>query len=162
MTISENKVVAIDYVLTDNDGQILDQSDNGQFVYLHGAHNIIPGLEKALVGKNAGDTFDVSVSPEEGYGERNDTMLQTVSIEMFESPEHVVIGQQFHAQSPEGEHILITISHIEGDQVTIDANHPLAGQQLNFKGTVVDIRDATAEELQHGHAHGPGGHHHHD
>jgi len=160
MTIADKKVVILDYVLTDDAGQVLDQSENGQFAYLHGASNIIPGLENALAGKSAGDTFEVSVTPKDGYGERNDSMVQTVSIEMFESPEHVEVGQQFHAQSPDGGHIVITISHIDGDQVTIDGNHPLAGQQLNFKGTVVAVRDASVEELDHGHVHGAGGHHH--
>lgn len=156
MTIADKKVVVIDYELTDDNGQILDKSESGQFAYLHGADNIIPGLEKALSGKSAGDTFEVSVSPEEGYGERHENMVQTVSIDMFESPEQVVVGQQFHAQSPEGHTILITVTNIDGDQVTIDGNHPLAGMQLNFSGTVVDIRDATAQELEHGHVHAHG------
>lgn len=156
MTIADNKVVFIDYTLTDDTGQELDKSENGQFAYLHGAENIIPGLEKALTGKNAGDTFDVSVSPEEGYGPRDENMMQTVSIDMFESPEQVVVGQQFHAQSPDGHTILITVTNVEGEQVTIDGNHPLAGRQLNFTGTVVDIRDATAQELEHGHVHAHG------
>lgn len=156
MTIADKKVVVIDYELTDDNGQILDKSESGQFAYLHGADNIIPGLEKALSGKSAGDTFEVSVSPEEGYGERHENMVQTVSIDMFESPEQVVVGQQFHAQSPEGHTILITVANIDGDQVTIDGNHPLAGMQLNFSGTVVDIRDATAQELEHGHVHAHG------
>lgn len=156
MTIADNKVVTIDYVLTDKDGQVLDQSENGSFAYLHGAHNIISGLEKALAGKSASDTFEVSVSPEEGYGERNEQMIQEVPIEMFESPEQVVVGTQFHAQSPDGGHVMVTITQVEGDTVTIDGNHPLAGQLLNFKGTVVSIREATSEELDHGHVHGPG------
>lgn len=156
MTIADKKVVVIDYELTDDNGQILDKSESGQFAYLHGADNIIPGLEKALSGKSAGDTFEVSVSPEEGYGERHENMVQTVSIDMFESPEQVVVGQQFHAQSPEGHTILITVTNVDGDQVTIDGNHPLAGMQLNFSGTVVDIRDATAQELEHGHVHAHG------
>jgi len=161
MTIADNKVVIIDYVLTDNDGQVLDQSENGEFAYLHGANNIISGLEQALTGKSPSDTFEVSVSPKEGYGERDESMIQAVPIDMFESPEHVVVGQQFHAQSPDGGHVMVTITKVDGDNVTIDGNHPLAGQQLNFKGTVVDIREATSEEIEHGHVHGHGHDHGH-
>jgi len=156
MTIAAKKVVIIDYTLTDANGQILDKSTQGQFAYLHGADNIIPGLENALTGKSAGDNFEVTVSPEEGYGVRDDNKIQTVSIDMFESPEQVIVGQQFHAQSPDGHHIMITVTHIDGDQVTIDGNHPLAGQQLNFSGTVVGIRDATQQEIDHGHVHAHG------
>lgn len=159
MKIAENKVVTIDYVLTNNDGQVLDESGNGEFAYLHGAQNIISGLENALTGKVAGDAFEVSVSPKDGYGERDDTMLQSISMDMFESPEHVVVGQQFHAQSPDGRHVMVTITKVDGDNVTIDGNHPLAGQQLNFKGTVINIREATSEELDHGHVHGEGHNH---
>jgi len=160
MTIADKKVVIIDYVLTDNDGKVLDQSKDGSFAYLHGANNIIPGLENALSGKSAGDSFEVSVEPKDGYGERNDSMTQTVSLEMFESTEHVQVGQQFHAQSPDGAHVMVTITAIDGDNVTIDGNHPLAGQQLNFKGSVVEVRDATDEELDHGHVHHGHGHDH--
>jgi len=160
MTIADKKVVVLDYVLTDNSGQILDQSDDGSFLYLHGARNIIPGLENALTGKKAGDKFNVSVSPSEGYGERNENMVQTVPMDMFDESEQVEVGQQFHAASPDGSHIMVTITQIDGDQVTVDGNHPLAGQQLNFKGTIVSIREATADELAHGHAHAPGHHHH--
>jgi len=160
MTIADKKVVIIDYVLTNDEGQVLDQSENGDFAYLHGAYNIIPGLETALAGKKAGDEFEVSVLPKEGYGEIDANMVQTVSIEMFDSPEQVEVGNQFHAQAPDGQHILVTITGVDGDKVTIDANHPLAGQVLNFKGTIVEVRDASAEEIEHGHVHGAGGHHH--
>ncbi len=153
MTIADKKVVSINYVLTDDSGQILDKSENGQFTYLHGAENIIQGLENALTGKNAGDSFEVAVAPENGYGHRDDSMAQTVSMEMFESSEQVVEGQQFHAQSPEGHNIMITVTAIDGDQVTIDGNHPLAGKNLNFTGKVVDIRDATEQEMEHSHVH---------
>jgi FKBP-type peptidyl-prolyl cis-trans isomerase SlyD len=156
MTVADKKVVVIDYTLTNKDGQVLDKSENGQFAYLHGADNIIPGLENALAGKSTGDSFEVSVSPEEGYGQRDDNMVQTVSIDMFESADQVVVGQQFHAQSPEGHHIMITVTNVDGDQVTIDGNHPLAGQQLNFTGSVVEVRDATDQEIEHGHVHAHG------
>jgi len=159
MLTGENKVVVINYTLTDDNDQILDQSTDGTFAYLHGASNIIPGLEKALVDKKVGDNVKVNIQPEEGYGLHDAGMVQNVSMEMFESPEQVQVGQQFHAQGPHGNTIVITVTKVEGDMVTIDGNHPLAGMPLNFDVTIVDIRDASEEELAHGHAHH--GHHHH-
>jgi len=156
MVVNQNKVVTIDYTLKDNDGEILDQSQNGEFAYLHGASNIIPGLENALIDKKAGDTLSVTVPPEMGYGERNDSLSQVVPMNMFDSPDMVVVGQQFHAQGEDDHDIMITIIEINGDDVTIDGNHPLAGIELNFDVTVVDIRDATEEETSHGHVHQPG------
>jgi len=156
MLVAQNKVVTIDYTLKDNDGQILDQSQNGEFAYLHGASNIIPGLENALLDKKAGETLSVTVPPEMGYGERNDTLSQVVPMNMFDSAEMVTVGQQFHAQGDDGEDIMITITAVNGDDVTIDGNHPLAGIELNFDVTVVEIREATEEEASHGHVHQPG------
>lgn len=156
MTISANKVVTLDYTLTDDKGEILDQSKNGQFAYLHGANNIIPGLENALTGKTAGESLNVKVSPEQGYGTRDENLSQVVGIDMFESPDDVQVGLQFHAQSGDGNRIVITVTKIEGDQVTIDGNHPLAGVILNFDVTVVDVRDATEQEISHQHVHAHG------
>lgn len=156
MTITVNKVVTLDYTLTDDSGEVLDQSRDGQFVYLHGASNIIPGLENALAGKAAGESLSVKVSPEQGYGQRDENLSQVVGIEMFESPDDVAVGLQFHAQSGDGNHLVITVTNIEGDQVTIDGNHPLAGKHLNFDVTVVAVRDATEQELAHRHAHAYG------
>ena len=156
MTISANKVVTLDYTLTDDQGEILDQSRDGQFVYLHGAHNIIPGLENALTGKSVGDTLTVKVSPEQGYGLRNESLSQVVSIDMFESPDDVEVGLQFHAQSDDGNRIVVTVTKVEGGEVTIDGNHPLAGVNLNFAVTVVDVRNATRQELEHQHVHAHG------
>ena len=160
MKIEENKVVTIDYTLTDKEGNILDKAENGSFAYLHGAFNIIPGLENALLGKATGDNLEVSVEPVEGYGERNESLSQTVSKEMFDQPGEIEVGRQFHAQSPEGEMLIITVTGVDGDEVTIDGNHPLAGVPLNFDVTVVDVREATNEEIEHGHVHGAGGHQH--
>lgn len=159
MLISDKKIVTLDYTLTDNTNQIIDQSKDGTFAYLHGAQNIIPGLEKALLDKKAGDHVKVSINPEEGYGLRDESMIQEVSVEMFESGEPVQVGQQFHAQGPDGHDIVITVTKVEDDTVTIDGNHPLAGVQLNFDVTVVDVREASEEEIDHGHVHD--GHHHH-
>lgn len=160
MQIADNTVVTIDYTLKDDDGNILDSSSDGQFAYLHGSNNIIPGLENALTGKSSGDEIDVKVSPAEGYGERHDSMVQAVPRDMFDSEQEIQVGMQFHAQSPEGEMIVVTVTDVEGDDITVDGNHPLAGKNLNFGVKVVDVREATSEELDHGHVHGPGGHQH--
>jgi len=161
MQIANETVATIDYTLTNDNGDTLDQSKDGQFCYLHGANNIIPGLEEALLGKSAGDTITVAVDPEDGYGHRDESMLQTVKREMFGTDQEVEVGMQFHAESPQGETLAITVTQVEDDDITIDGNHPLAGINLNFNVTVVDIRVATQEEIEHGHAHGPHDDHHH-
>jgi FKBP-type peptidyl-prolyl cis-trans isomerase SlyD len=160
MQISDKMVVTIDYTLKDDNGTVLDSSTEGNFAYLHGANNIIPGLENALTGKSAGDEVDVSVSPAEGYGEHNETMIQAVPRDMFDSEQEIQVGMQFHAESPEGEMIVVTVTDVEGDDVTVDGNHPLAGVNLNFGVKVIDIREASEEEVEHGHVHGPDDHHH--
>jgi FKBP-type peptidyl-prolyl cis-trans isomerase SlyD len=160
MQIAKHKVVTLDYTLTDDKGNILDSSQNGDFVYLHGAHNIIPGLENALNGKQSGDELNVSVSPDDGYGQRNDALTQVVPKDAFDTADDLEEGQQFHAQTPEGQYVMITVTSIDGDQITIDGNHPLAGVDLNFQVKVLDVRDATDEEVSHGHVHGAGGHQH--
>ena len=160
MEIADQKVVSIDYTLKDDNGNVIDQSQEGQpMAYLHGSQNIIPGLENALAGKKAGDEVKVRVTPEEGYGERSDAMTQTVPIDLFEDKEMVKEGMQFHAQTDAGVQV-VTVTKVEGDQVTVDGNHPLAGMHLNFDVKIADVREATAEELEHGHVHGPGGHEH--
>ncbi|MEJ2360028.1 MAG: peptidylprolyl isomerase [Gammaproteobacteria bacterium] len=156
MTISTNKVVTLDYTLTDDNGEILDQSRDGQFAYLHGASNIIPGLENALTGKSEGDSLNVKVSPDQGYGVRDENLSQVVNIDMFESPKDVQVGLQFQAESADGNRIVITVTNIDGEQVTIDGNHPLAGVNLNFDVTVVGVRDATEQEITHKHVHAHG------
>jgi FKBP-type peptidyl-prolyl cis-trans isomerase SlyD len=160
MQISDKMVVTIDYTLKDDNGTVLDTSTEGNFAYLHGANNIIPGLENALTGKSAGDEVDISVSPAEGYGEHNETMIQAVPRDMFDSEQEIQVGMQFHAESPEGEMIVVTVTNVEDDDVTVDGNHPLAGVNLNFGVKVIDIREASEEEVEHGHVHGPDDHHH--
>jgi len=150
------------YTLTNAEGQVLDQADASHpFVYMQGAHNIIPGLEQALAGKQAGDTAVVTVQPEDAYGEYNEQLTQQVPRQMFGNvPEdQLVVGAQFQAQTNGGVEI-ITIADVDGDMITIDANHPLAGETLTFDVKILDVRAATPEEIEHGHAHGPGGHHH--
>ena len=160
MQIADKMVVTIDYTLKDDNGNVLDSSNDGQFTYLHGSNNIIPGLENALTGKSAGDEVEVTVSPTEGYGERNDSMVQAVPRDMFDSEQEIEVGMQFHAQSPEGDMVVVTVMDVDDDDITVDGNHPLVGMNLNFGVKVVDVREATAEEMDHGHVHGPGGHQH--
>jgi len=160
MQIANNHVVVLHYTLKDNDDNILDKSDDGSFCYLHGASNIIPGLENALTGKTTSDNFSVSIPPEEAYGVHDESKSQDVPRSMFPPEPEVEAGMQFNAEGPDGQTVVVTIKKVEGDTITVDGNHPLAGATLNFDVTVVDIRDATAEELEHGHVHGPEGHQH--
>jgi FKBP-type peptidyl-prolyl cis-trans isomerase SlyD len=160
MQVAKNKVVAIDYTLKNDAGEVIDSSEGQEPLhYLHGNQNIVPGLEQALEGKASGDRVQVSITPSEGYGERNDALQQVVPREAFQGIDDLEVGMQFRAESDNGQHI-VTITSIDGDEVTVDGNHPLAGETLNFDVTVVEIRDATSEELEHGHVHGPGGHQH--
>jgi FKBP-type peptidyl-prolyl cis-trans isomerase SlyD len=156
-----NTVVSIDYTLTDSEGEVLDQSEPGSpLVYLHGADNIIPGLEEALTGKSKGDALKVVVAPEDGYGEYDESLVAEVERDRFPDADKVELGDEFQANTPDGPR-MVTVIEIEDDSITIDANHPLAGETLHFDVKIVDIRVATAEEISHGHVHGPGGHHHH-
>jgi len=161
MKIGEDKVVSIHYTLTDSGGSVLDSSSgNEPLLYLHGAGNIIPGLESALEGKVSGDKLSVTVDPEQGYGTRDERLVQAVPRSAFKGVEQLAPGMQFQAQGPQGTR-LVVITQVTADIVTVDANHPLAGQTLHFEVEVTEVRDATSEELEHGHVHGPGGHHHH-
>jgi FKBP-type peptidyl-prolyl cis-trans isomerase SlyD len=160
MQIADQKVVTLNYTLRDDQDKVIDSSQDGSFAYLHGANNIIPGLEKALTGKSVNDELSVTVEPAEGYGEHNPEMSQVVSIEMFDDASDIEVGRQFHAASPDGQPIVVTVTAVEDGNVTVDGNHPLAGVTLNFDVKVMDIRDASAEEIAHGHVDGPDGHHH--
>jgi len=160
MQIGEQKVVTLHYTLTDNEGRVIDQSEDGSFAYLHGASNIIPGLENALSGKSAGEELSVAVSPEDAYGDRDESMLQQVPKNMFEDTDQIAVGTQFHAQGPNGEMLVVTVMEVLEEHVLVDGNHPLAGVELNFDVKIIDVRDASEEEVEHGHVHGPEGHHH--
>ena len=158
--VSKDKVVSIDYTLTGDNGQVLDTSQGREpLAYMHGRNEIIPGLENALEGKSAGDQVNVSIPPDQAYGQRDERMVQAVPRAAFQGVADIRPGMQFQAQTSAGAR-LITVVGVEGDQVTIDANHPLAGATLNFDVKVVNVRDATEQEISHGHAHGAGGHHH--
>jgi FKBP-type peptidyl-prolyl cis-trans isomerase SlyD len=161
MLIAANKAVSIDYTLTNDIGEVIDSSTGGApLVYLQGAGNIIPGLEKALEGKQVGDELTVSVEPEDAYGEYSAELVSTLSRSMFEGVDELEVGMQFHASAPDGQMQIVTIRDLDGDDVTVDGNHPLAGQKLTFQVKIVDVRDASQEEVAHGHVHGEGGHHH--
>lgn len=160
MQIAEKSVVSIHYTLTNAEGNVLDSSEGQDpLAYLHGASNIIPGLENALVGKTVGDSLKVTVEPEEGYGPVRDELVQDVDRSAFSGIDDIQIGMQFMAQTPWGEQP-VTVVKVEGDNITLDGNHPLAGQTLTFDVEVVEVREATEEEAEHGHAHGAGGHEH--
>jgi len=159
MQVADNMAVSIHYTLTNDDGEVIDSSiGDDALVYLHGKGNIIPGLENALHGKATGDKFNVRIEAEDAYGEMIDEMIQVVPREMFEGIDTLEVGMQFHADVSSGTGI-VTVIDIDGDNITIDGNHPLAGVALTFAVEVVDIRPATQEELSHGHIHGPGCHH---
>ena len=158
MTIEQKKVVTIHYKVTDvASNEVIDSSEGGQpMTYLHGAQNIIPGLEAALEGKQVGDELDVTIAPEDAYGEYSDERIQKVPHEAFQSVEKVEPGMAFTAQTEHGP-INLIVTEVDETEVTVDANHPLAGKSLAFSVKVESIREASEEELQHGHVHGEGG-----
>jgi FKBP-type peptidyl-prolyl cis-trans isomerase SlyD len=159
MQVADNMAVSIHYTLTNDDGEVLDSSIGDEaLVYLHGGGNIISGLEKALHGKVTGDKFNVRIDAEDAYGEFMDEMVQVISREMFEGIDNIEVGMQFHADVSSGTGV-VTVVNIEGDDITIDGNHPLAGLALTFDIEVIDVRAATQEEMAHGHIHGAGCHH---
>ena len=154
MQVADNTAVSIHYTLTNDQGEVLDSSDGGDaLVYLHGSGNIISGLEAALLGKKVGDKFNVRIEPEDAYGVISEDMVQVISKDMFEGVDHIEVGMQFHADVSHGPGI-VTVVNIDGDNVTIDGNHPLAGIYLTFDVEVIDVRVATDEEASHGHIHG--------
>lgn len=160
MQIADNTVAAFHYTLTNDAGEVLDSSrGRDPLVYLHGAGNIVPGLEKAMAGHGAGDCFEVEVAPEEGYGVRHDALMQVVPRAAFQGVDNIEVGMQFQASGPQGS-MSVTVTDVKDDEVTVDGNHPLAGETLHFAIEVAEVRAATAEELSHGHAHGAGGHNH--
>jgi FKBP-type peptidyl-prolyl cis-trans isomerase SlyD len=160
MQIADEMAVSIHFKLTNPEGELLDSSEGDEpLEYIHGAGFIVPGLEQALQGKSAGDRVKVVVAPEDGYGERDEEKLQSVPREAFDADANIEPGMQFQAESDEGD-VLVTVKQVDGDTVLIDANHPLAGLTLHFDVQVVSVRKCTEEELEHGHIHGPNGHHH--
>jgi FKBP-type peptidyl-prolyl cis-trans isomerase SlyD len=159
LMIGKNSVVGINYTLTNDAGEVMDSSEGrGPLVYLHGAHNLIPGLEAQLAGKTVGASFKATIAPADAYGETDPALIQTLPREMFRGVDNIEVGMGFTAQGPQGQqHIVVTA--VSGDEITIDGNHPMAGKTLHFDVEVVSVREATAEEIDHGHVH-DGSHHH--
>ena len=159
MKIARERVALFHYTLKNDGGEILDTSEGeAPMAYLHGEHNIVEGLENAMEGKEAGDKFEVTVEPAEAYGEYDESLVQPIPREQF-GDHPVEVGNQFHADTAIGPRI-VTVIAVHEDQVVIDANHSLAGENLHFKVEIVEVREASKEELDHGHVHGEGGHHH--
>jgi len=160
MQIAKHKVVKIHYTLTDDDGEVIDSSEGGEpLEYLHGVGGIVAGLEDVLEGKSVGDRIKVNVQPEDGYGEQDDDLLHEVERSHFEGIDELELGMQFQVDTDDGP-MVVTVVEITDENVTVDGNHELAGVTLNFDVTVHEIRDATPEEIAHGHAHGEGCHEH--
>ncbi len=160
MNIKKDKVVSIDYTLTNDQGEILDSSsDREPLTYIHGSGGLIPGLEKELDGKAKGDKLVAVIAPEDGYGIRKEDLVQDIPLENFHDAKEVKIGAQFQVNN--GDHTdIATITSIGDKSATVDMNHPLADETLHFDVEVTDVREPTREELEHGHVHGVGGHHH--
>ena len=161
MQIADEMAVLIHYKVANHEGELIDSSEGEEpLAYIHGAGSIVPGLEQALEGKSVGDKIEVTVSPEDGYGSHEPGKVQTVPRAAFETDTAIEPGMQFQAESEEGDEVIVTVTSVTDDEVTVDANHPLAGQTLRFEVEVVEVRPCTKEELEHGHVHGPDDHHH--
>lgn len=160
MQIADRCVAYFHYTLTNAAGEVIDSSEGRDpLPYLHGKGNIVPGLEKQLLGKKVGDKLNAVVSPEEGYGAHNPSLIQKVPKAAFQGVDNLEPGMQFQAESNMGP-VSVVITAIDGDEVTVDGNHPLAGETLHFAVEITEVREASVEEVLHGHVHGAGGHHH--
>lgn len=163
MKISKDKVAQIHYTLTNTNGDLLDTSrERGPLLYLHGHGALITGLENALEDKQKGDTFQVEIDSNNAYGEYQDRLVHVVPKSGFLSDEgeELYVGLQVQVETNNGV-ALALVTKIEGENITLDLNHPLAGMDLKFDVEIMEVREATSEEMDHGHAHGEGGHHHH-
>ena len=156
MKIDTNAVVTIDFEMTNNDGEVIDSTKNDALVYLHGHQNIMPELEDKLNGLEAGSDFSIALPPEEAFGEKNDERIFSVAKSEFDAND-LEVGMQFQTLDADENPVIATILEIKEEEVVIDENHPLAGMTLTFKGKVLDIREATEEEMSHGHIHAAGG-----
>jgi FKBP-type peptidyl-prolyl cis-trans isomerase SlyD len=159
--IASNKVVTLEYELKDDQGAVIDRADSSApLTYLHGAHNLVPGLESALDGKSVGETIEVTVPTDQGYGERSDALVRNIAVRKLPKGKGQV-GMRFRVDT-EGGPMVFSVTALKGDYATVDANHPLAGMTLHFKVSVLAVRDATEEEVAHGHAHDAHGGHGHE
>ena len=161
MKVEKDKVVLMHYTLKNDAGDVIDSSDGGDpLPFLQGHGNIIPGLESALEGSKMGDKLDVSIKPEDGYGERMKNAIQEIPSSALQGIDEVKVGMQLQSQDQDGNAFLVTVTKVEDDKITVDGNHPLAGQTLHFSVSIESIRKAETEELSHGHVHADGNHHH--
>jgi len=162
MQIQADMVVSLEYTLKNDAGEVLDANEGAApLYYLHGHGNIVEGLEAALSGRSVGDTLNVTVAPEQGYGVRDETMIFDVPRKNLPKDLEPEVGMQLGMSSEDGETVPVWIREVSTDSVRLDANHELAGETLHFAVKVLSVRPSTAEELAHGHVHGPAGHHHH-
>lgn len=162
MKVADNHVVGIEYTLKDGKGEVLDTNEGADpLLYIQGLGQIVSGLEKALAGRSQGDKVEVKVVAAEGYGEFDDELIQRVPRKEFKDMEPLEEGMEIVVEDEDGEDQVMTITEMTDGEVTLDGNHPLAGQDLHFKVSITSIRVATKDEIEHGHAHGEGGHHHH-
>jgi len=158
LQIAAQKVAAFHYTLTNDAAEVLDSSRGKEpLSYLHGSSSIIKGLEDQMEGKAAGDKFTADIAPADAYGERIEALVQAVPRSAFQGIDEVQVGMRFQAETEQGP-ITVTVTEVADDSVTVDGNHPLAGESLHFEVEVVEVRDATPEELEHGHVHGDGDH----
>ena len=160
MNIAKDKVASIDYTLTNDHGEVLDSSSGREpLAYLHGYGGLIPGLEKELEGKVKGDKLVAIIAPDQAYGVYSDELIQEIPLENFQDAGEVKVGAQFQVQN-EHEVRIATVMEVSETAARVDLNHPLAGETLHFDVEIMDVREPTKEELEHGHVHGAGGHHH--
>lgn len=160
MIIEDRRVVAFHYTLTNERGEELESSrEHKPMMYLHGANNILPGLEKALAGKGAGDHVNVTLPPAEAYGERDSARMQRIPAKHFSNPGRIRAGQVVSLQTRQGNSLPAVVVKVGRFNIDVDTNHPLAGQTLTFDVEITEVREASAEEVAHGHAHEPGSHH---
>lgn len=160
LMIGKNSVVSLHYTLRNDEDEILDSSEGKQpLIYLHGADNLIPGLEAELQGKTSGTSFSASIPPEQAYGEIRDELIQVINRDMFQGVDQIEPGMSFVAQGEGDAQQQIRVTEVDGDDITIDANHPMAGLTLHFEVEVVDVREGTEQEIEHGHVHQDGADH---
>ena len=161
MKVSKDKAVSMHYTLKNDAGEVIDSSEGKEPLdFLQGHGNIIPGLESALEGANKGDKIEISVEPEQGYGLKMQDAIQEIPRSALQGIDEVTIGMQLQSQDQDGNAFVVTVIEQDKEKITVDANHPLAGETLHFSVSIEDVRDAEAEELSHGHVHSAGGHSH--
>lgn len=161
MALQANKVVTFNYILKDDNGELLDSTEKGgPFSFISGNHQILPGLEEAIGNMIIGSKKNIKLAAADAYGEYDENAVQKINRTLFPEEAELEIGMTYFAHSPEGQHLQFVITKIENEDITVNFNHPLAGKNLEFDVELIDVRDATPEEISHGHVHGPGGHHH--